>query len=82
MTNTLTDQMVADMDETADYMHQPASPQSAFFWQGQPSTIGASLGPHKMARSTAPKRYAYAVEGQEAGQKSAHRRDAIRRGGI
>ncbi|MDQ0571504.1 hypothetical protein QFZ42_003338 [Variovorax paradoxus] len=81
MNTELTDSMVADMDETADWMHQPAQ-TSVFNWRGTPSTVGAQLRPHRIDRSTESRRYCYPVEGQAAGEKSFHRRQAIRLGGI
>jgi len=78
----LSDEMVAAMDDTADYMHQPASRDSAFFWRGTPSVVTPQLRPHKMDRSTEARRYCYPVEGQAAGEASFHRRQAIRLGGI
>jgi len=84
MNATITQDMADGMDDMAGLLppHLPASTNSAFYWEGQPSTIGATLRPKRVDRSTAPKHYAYSLEGQAAGQKSADRRDAIRRGGI
>jgi len=81
MNNELTDRMVADMDDTADWMHQPTQ-TSVFNWRGTPSVVAPQLRPQKMDRSTEARRYCYPVEGQEAGEKSFHRRQAIRLGGI
>lgn len=84
MNTALTQDMADGMDDTAGLLpaHLPASQQSAFFWQGQPSVVGAQLRPHKMDRSTAARHYSHPVEGKAAGEKSFHRRQAIRLGGI
>ena len=82
MNTELTDAMVADMDSTSDFMHSPAASESPFNWRGTPSVVGAQLRPHKMDRSTAARHYSHPVEGQAAGEKSFHRRQAIRLGGI
>lgn len=93
MNHDITQAMCDDMDSTADFMHQVPPPfpsiehavelpaPSPFHWRGQPS-IADQIRPTRIDRSTAPKHYAYSLEGQAAGQKSADRRDAIRRGGI
>ena len=82
--NALTEARYDAVDEMAGILppHPPASQQSAFFWQGQPSVIGAQLRPRRVDRSTEARRYCYPVEGQAAGEKSFHRRAAIRLGGI
>jgi hypothetical protein len=76
--------MIDGMDDTAGLLpaHLPASQQSAFFWQGQPSVVAAQLRPQRIDRSTAARHYSHPVEGQAAGEKSFHRRQAIRLGGI
>lgn len=84
MNGPLTQEMVDGADDMAGLLpaHLPASQQSPFFWQGQPSVLAAQLRPHRMDRSTNQRHYAYSVEGQAAGRASTDRRDAIRRGGI
>lgn len=82
MDASVTDLMVADMDATSDFMHSPAASESPFNWRGTPSVVAPQLRPHKMDRSTEARRYCYPVEGQAAGEKSFHRRQAIRLGGI
>lgn len=83
MNPALTQDMIDGADDMAGLIsHLPASQQSAFFWQGQPSAIGAKLRPNRIDRSTEARRYCYPVEGQAAGEKSFHRRQAIRLGGI
>lgn len=82
MNNELTDAMVADMDSTADFMHSPAASESPFNWRGTPSVVAPQLRPQRIDRSTEARRYCYPVEGQAAGEKSFHRRQAIRLGGI
>jgi hypothetical protein len=84
MNPALTQDMIDGADDMAGLLpaHLPASQQSAFFWKGQPSTVGAQLRPHRMDRSTEARHYSYPVEGQAAGEKSFHRRQAIRLGGI
>jgi hypothetical protein len=78
----LTDRMVADMDEVSEWVHSPASQNNAFNWKGAPSVVGATLRPQRIDRSTEARRYCYPVEGQAAGEKSFHRRQAIRLGGV
>jgi hypothetical protein len=77
MTNTLTDAMVADMDETADFMHQ--KPPFVF----APSGIKHDR-PAKQYRTkglvTAYSK-GITVTGAAQGQRDADRRDALRRGG-
>lgn len=84
MNPALTQEMIDGADDMAGLLpsHLPASNNSAFFWQGQSSIVGAQLRPHKMDRSTEARRYCYPVEGQAAGEASFHRRAAIRLGGI
>jgi len=86
MKPSLTDAMVEAMDDMGGLhlQHKPAAPQSAFFWRGSPSAIGASLKPSNKDRSKAATnaRYSYPVEGREAGEKSANKRHALIRGGI
>lgn len=84
MNNDFTRDMIDGMDDMAGLLpsHLPASTNSAFFWQGQPSAIAPQLRPHRMDRSTAARHYCYPVEGQVAGEASFHRRQAIRLGGI
>lgn len=80
--NELTDAMVADMDETADYMHPHPPATSPFNWRGTPSILADQLRPARIDRSTDQRHYCYPVEGQVAGEASFHRRLAIRLGGI
>ena len=84
MNATITQDMADGMDDMAGLLpaHLPASTNSAFFWQGQPSAITPHLRPHRIDRSTAARHYCYPVEGQKAGEASFHRRQAIRLGGI
>jgi len=84
MNAAITQDMADSMDDMAGLLppHPPASQQSAFFWQGQPSVVAPQLRPHKMDRSTEARRYCWPIEGQAAGEKSFHRRQAIRLGGI
>jgi hypothetical protein len=64
--------------------HEPASRQSAFYWRDWPSTLAVELAPSNKDRSSEgqAKRYSPAIENREAGQRSMHKRDALRRGGI
>lgn len=86
LTPQLTDAMVDGMDDTAGLLraHKPATRQSAFFWRGQPSVIGALLRPSNKDRSANGKanRYSYPIEGREAGQKAFDKRQALKRAGI
>jgi len=84
MSPELDQDMVDGMDDTAGLLpaHKPASRQSAFFWQGQPSEIAPLLRPSPMARTTQSKSYSYPVEGRDAGLASFHKREALIRGGI
>jgi hypothetical protein len=84
MNATITQDMADGMDDMAGLLppHPPAPTNSAFFWQGQPSIVGAQLRPRRVDRSTEARRYCYPVEGQAAGEASFHRRAAIRLGGI
>lgn len=56
---------------------------SPFDWKAQPSALSKHLQPSNKDRSkeAAAKRYSPAIEGAAAGQRSADRRDALRRGG-
>lgn len=64
--------------------HGPAARHSAFYWQDAPSVIGAALRPSNKDRSkeAAARRYSPAIEGAVAGQLSADRRAALRKGSI
>lgn len=59
---------------------KPASRQSAFFWQGSPSVIGATLPAPKADAKVI--RYSAPIEGREAGQRATDKRDAARRSKI
>ena len=86
MSPELSQDMVDGQDDMAGLLpaHLPASSNSAFFWRGSPSAIGATLKPSNKDRSKAAvnARYSYPVEGREAGLASFHKRDALKRGGI
>lgn len=94
MNHDITQAMCDDMDSTADFMHTSPPPfasiehavelpaPSPFNWRGTPSILADQLRPHRMDRSTAARHYCYPVEGQQAGEASFHRRQAIRLGGI
>lgn len=70
--------------------HKPAAPTSAFFWQGQPSVIGASLRKPTTNLRTWPKdsqnakgqKYSPPVIGRAAEQRARDKRAALLRGGI
>jgi hypothetical protein len=80
MTPEITDAMVHDMDETADFMHTVPAPFP---------TIEHAIGippcrPSKLYRTkglVTPFSRGITVTGQAQGQKDADRRDALRRGG-
>ena len=76
--NLVTDAMVADMDEVAEFVH--AKPAFVF----PPSGIKHERAP-KVVRLKGLQpivRHGIPVVGREQGQADAHRRDAIKRGGI
>jgi hypothetical protein len=78
MNADLTDEMVAAMDSTADFMHQ--KPPFVF----PPSGIRHDR-PAKQYRTpglVAPYSRGITITGREQGQRGAHRRDALKRGGI
>jgi hypothetical protein len=77
MTPELTDDMVADMDETADFMH--AKPVFAF----PPSGIkhGRPAKFYKQPGLVTPYSRGISITGREQGQRDADKRDALRRGG-
>lgn len=86
MIPVLKQDMVDGMDDTAGLLpsHLPAARHSAFYWRGQPSEIGALLRPSNKDRSANGKasRYSAPVEGREAGQKAADKRQALMRAEI
>lgn len=78
MTNTLSDDMVSAMDETADFMHQ----QPPFVFPPSGITFGRQPKPAKLFKGLVTARSrGITVTGQAQGQADADRRDALRRGG-
>lgn len=78
MTPALTDEMVAGMDDTADFMH--AKPAFAF----APSGIKHERAPKvvRIKGLQAIHRHGIPITGRVQGEADMHRRDAIKRGGI
>lgn len=78
MNTAITDAMVADMDETADFMHQ----QPPFVFP--PSGIKHERAPKivRIKGLVTVNRHGIPITGREQGEADAHRRDSIRRGGI
>lgn len=74
----LTDELVAAMDDTAEFAH--AKPAFAF----APSGIKHERAPKivRIKGLVTANRHGIPITGREQGEADAHRRDAIRRGGI
>jgi hypothetical protein len=60
--------------------HLPASQQSAFFWRGEPSVIGARLHAPKRKPNRTPNHIT--LTDRDQGQRDADRNQALRMGSI
>lgn len=75
----VTDDQVEAMDETASFMHQ----QPPFVFAPSGITFGRQPKPAKLFKGLVTARsHGITVTGQAQGVADAHRRDAIKRGGI
>jgi hypothetical protein len=75
----LTDEQVADMDETADFMHQ----KPAFKFGPSGITFGRQPKPEKLFKGLKTiRQHGISITSAAQGQTDADRRDALKRGGI
>ncbi|CAA2107690.1 hypothetical protein [Variovorax paradoxus] len=80
MNHSLTDAMVADMDETADFMHQkPQFPTVASARGISPSRVPTQT---RIKGLQSIQRHGISIAGREQGQADADKRSALVWGGI
>lgn len=77
MNTELTDAMVADMDSTADFMHQ----QPPFVFAPSGITFGKPKAVKLFKGLVTPHSRGITITSREQGQRDADKRDALRRGG-
>lgn len=80
MTLSLTDAMVYDMDDTANWMHQRPQFPSVDSAQGIKHARPAKL--YTQPGLVTPASVGISIPSREQGQADMHRRDSIKRGGI
>lgn len=81
MNIALTDEMVADMDETSDFMHQTPAPFPTIeHATGLPAPRAPRL--YTVNGLVTPFSKGISIQSRAQGEADMHRRDSIRRGGL